>query len=363
MRKLVYYLLIVTGLVTIDSCQESEPTIESNSSTGARVNSSKVQPITDVSVKGDYEFRGGMLYFKNADTFTKLDTTLRKITPEDRVKFTQKLGFKSLLEVELYLYKKLSEADNKDSYTNLLKSNKDIFKPSEETSGFTTVFEDISAALLNREGMVSIGGRIHCFAKDKTIVASVVDDVRESYNAGKKLKDGTIYLEDKNARARRGFGPCSSIFTAAESSDNNRRVEVRVIISKRVTDIGNNHCNIEYYTYVRGDPFKKSWGSWTYYSTSNNLMSRYSASVKVNMPQNMTPAYQTFYANIDDYRENYSSTFIDYSQTFTTYYGFVLSSTLNGEGFTYEPSLSENGISQGKYFSGGVPNGTLITCP
>lgn len=356
--------MVVTSIVTINSCQKSESMIESDSNTGARVNSVKVPPITDMSVKGEYEIRNGLLYFKSADTFTSLDMALRKMTAEDRIVFTQKLGFKSLLEVERDLYKKLSETDSKDSYVDLLKANKDVLKQSDETSGFTTVFEDISAALLNREGMVSIGGRIHCFAKGKTIVASVVDDVRESYKAGKKLKDGTVYLEEnKSAGARRGFGPCSSMFTAAESSDNNRRVEVRVSINRRVTDIGNNHCNIEYYTYVRGDPFKKSWGSWTYYSTSNNLISHYAASVKVYLPQYTSPSYQIFSANISDARDNGSSTFIDYSQTLTTYYGFVLSNTLNGDGFSYESYLNEDTSSQGKYFSGGVPNGTPITCP
>ena len=178
MKKLFSCFLITAAVLVFNSCQKPME-VESSLTASTRQGLAEGKTSIDLSVKGDYEFRNGMLFFKTAETFLALDKDLRGKTPEKRIEFTKQLGFQSLLDIQLQVYDLLNRSENLGKFNEILSSNADIFQT--EGDYITSKFDMLSSALLNRESMVSIGKNIHCFAKGKTIIASTIEEVREAY--------------------------------------------------------------------------------------------------------------------------------------------------------------------------------------
>lgn len=244
----------------------------------------------------------------------------------------------------------------------MLEENKDIVRSDGEH--IISLFDEISAPLLNREGMVSIGGKVHCYANGKTIVANTIDDTKASYKANKQLKETTMFLKKESVAGARS-GSCNSIAQEAYSSDNNRKVQVVAYTDRRLIVTGSdqygNFVTVQFYTYVRGDPYKKQTfgGGWTYYSTSNNL----AASYFVNLLIIPTQTSNFLYVNtiINNPLFTTEGTFIDYSQILATYYNARQNSIVSGHDYVYSVTMGENSPA-GYYISGGVPAGVAIKC-
>lgn len=367
MKFLLKMVAVVCCTMAFDACQRpneiSQGQLTSPITVGTNAMSSgKVIPASDISVKGDYEVRNGLLYFKDATAFLALDSSIRALRSDEKIEFTNKLGFKSLLSIQTVLYQAVSQARTQVEYDALLQENKDIVRSDGEH--IISLFDEISAPLLNREGMVSIGGKVHCYAKEKTIVSNNLDDAKASYKANKQLKETTMFLTKKSAPGARS-GTCSSIAQVAYSSDNNRRVEIIAYTDRRLIVTGSdqygNFVTVQFYTYVRGDPYKKQTfgGGWTYYSTSNNL----AASYFVNLLIIPTQISNFLYVNTTINNPLFSNqgTFIDYSQILATYYNARQNPIVSGSDYVYSVTMGENSPA-GYYISGGVPAGVAIKC-
>ena len=376
MKNLLITSLTLISLIMIDSCKQPIVLDQATIAASARVGQGKSIYAEDPSVKGDYEVHDGLLCFKSAGTYFALDSQMRNIDGAKKISFTNQLGFKSLLTIKQEVFNSLSEADNVTKFSQTLDTNKDIIK--QEGDRINTLFSDVSEYLLNREGMVRIGGKVHCFAKDMTIIASTVADVREAYKSHKKPKDGIITFKNKlfASGARAASGTCQNINRSAYSQDVKRRVDVSVYIDYQEIyayndDYGNRRYTLRWTTYAQGRAYKKNFfGNWASYNTGNNLYAQYFVYLNVGDvrlapydPHNFTGNF-----NINSTTSNGSSTGIDYSQVLHDENNVAESILPSNNGITYSYYISENRDNStyptpiGKYTTDGVPDGVQIVC-
>jgi hypothetical protein len=374
MKKFLSVFFCICSLLVIEACEPQHDIGQSPSvTTTARLQSGEIKAFEDPSVEGDYQVRDGILRFKSIKTFLALDTVLAKLDVDKRIEFTKKLGFKSLLDIRMDVFKSLSDAaDAPEKYKQILQSNSDIVKDNGDR--LTTIYSDATEHLLNREGMVSIGGKIHCLAKGKTIIGSSVKDVRESYKAGRKVNESIFYSEQKSlAGARPTAGPCATISRSAYNGDNNRRADIYATVEfgyfYSYTDVyGVEMYTLQWTAVTRGRAFKKpTFGNWTYYETTNTLNARYYISLSVQ--RSSAPPYfgAIMYSNTAIYINGYVNNFsteANYNSTLYTAYD-IPAVQVPGAGpsnIVYSFALAGDTSNLGTYITDGVPSGVLIDC-
>lgn len=368
MKLILKSVGLISSILWLASCQHPDEGLNSADATARRA-SPPVEITSDPSVKSDYEVRDGILYFKDINSFTLLDRKLRDVSQKERIEFTNQIGFKSLLQYQSETYEKLGGIDNKDQYEKIVLENKDIFTI--ENNELTPTFDQVSATLLNREGMVSIGGTIHCFAKDRTIVGQTLDKVRQAYSTGKKPDETVSILQviqpETGSKPGAKMSASCAYFDQTATSNGNR--EARIRVSNNYRDLvasytyGIYYYNREYYTYVLGVPRKKNFfGTWVNYSTGNTLYSRFIANVFVNYDPYSLPWLQGQYGahTINDTRSNDGES-IDFSPVMLTLGPVTEFYLVSGGALTPAFSLSE-GSPLGLYTSGGVPGGVQMKC-
>ena len=364
MKKLLIYCVLIINALMIDACQKPIE-IDNAGSTGSLRQGSDVSRINvDLSVKGDYQVHDGILFFKSVDTFTALDQKMRSLSPEKRVEFTRELGFTSLLDGQLATYNSLSKAESKDEYERILFNNKDIILQKNDEQP-ELLFEEVSSALLSREGIVGIGGVVHCFAKDRTVIATDVKKVRQTYKMGKKV-DASVTVIEKRGKANARVGAtCLQFDQTVENNGGNRRVNCIVTINQRYIQTGSAPYplyQLDYYAYVQGIPTKKNfWGNWVNYSSGNTIQSRFSVYISTREPDQWGfPSYPNYYLAVDDTRSNDGS-FIDYAPIIKSHYNIVDYYVQTDSYAILSRSLTE-GNPLGVYTSGGVPTGVQMKC-
>jgi|GEM_PF-2779244 len=367
MKKFLSLVVFCCGLVFLDSCQKSVEVVDNLSTASAR--SEAPEKYTEDSlITRDYQVVDGILHFKSAKTFLALDSLLMKMDEKDQISFMKKLGLNSLRSYRLELYKALSQTSSSKEVTQLFEQNTDIGTQAEGL--LVSNFNESKDYLLNRQGLVSIGGKIHCFAQKATIVGNTVSDVVEAYRSNRKTDKVALYLVKSSNAGARTSGTCSYIDRNAYNSDGKRQVNIYtnieyLAIFQYAVDASNSFYTCQWTSIARGRAYKKqTFGGWTYYETNNtlspkyyNYLTVYSASlpgylVQINALQN--GAVMTNY-----------STEITYTNVVYTRYNVhqteLVGAGPNGMG----PTVQITGYSPyGYYYSDGVPNpGVPIDCP
>jgi hypothetical protein len=371
MKKSLSILFSVCLLLGIEACEPQSEIKQDTTSANARLQTNSGKAFEDPSVQGDYQVRDGMLYFKSIKTFFALDSALNKLDASKKIEFTQKVGFKSLLEIRFDVMHSLNEAgENPEKYKKIIQTNSDILKA--EGDDLITLFSDVNEHLINREGLMSIGGKIHCFKNGKTIIASSISEIRETLKTGSKANSKVTYIDEKSqAGARATAGTCATIDRQAYNGDNNRRADVLAYIQYTpyysYTDpYGVDRFMLQWVAVTRGRAFKKNLiGSWTYYETDNTLTARYSAYIyaqRVVIPNDGRPVVN-YNDHIDHTVYNYS-TEANWNETLVTAYD-IPAIELPGTGpsaivvTSYVSGYSSN---LGSYVTTGVPSGVPIDC-
>jgi len=215
--------------------------------------------------------------------------------------------------------------------------------------------------------MVSIGGKVHCFGNDRVVIASTVQDARDSYIAGKKLKEDIVYLSKNSTKgAKVSAGPCSSIFRQAYNNENTRRVDLYITLDYSAvatgTDGSTTYYTLIWNSHVLGRAFKKNvFGGWPYYETNNHLTGNYKAHVGIS--QGGLIIYDGSTEISTSTLSNYS-TEINFDGRVYTIYDVPNTGYYNLYTYSYgDFYVTESDITIGKYYTDGVPNGVEFRCP
>ena len=360
-------------LIAVGSCHNADQDVLNNSpSARVAVNQQPAdrKPNVDESVKGDYEVRAGMLYFKDLETYLTLRDKLNKMQTDEQIAFAKNLGFTSALKRYSEILIDLDKIRDKQQYDKALTDNKITLSLQDEE--IRPVFNPVHAALMNQENMVSIGKVIHCFMADATVM--VIDgDVIKARQATQSLTstDENIVVfgngnNRKSSIGGRRAASCSRFDQTRENTDHNRRVRVTSGLGTdsflKSTPPGyGNYYYIQVYSLIEGTAFKKNfWGNWVPYSTGNTMYASYSVDISWFSLLYNAPTSTSFGRN---YVFSNDSHVIHDKVVFETADWVPQNLAYLFDASRYTPVYHEGDPSLGYYSSGGVPSGTPLTCP
>lgn len=225
----------------------------------------------------DFQVQEGALHFKDLDAFVRVHKFLASKTNDERVKFAETAGFKSLLIFQRELTKAIEAANaglDFALFKGLLGKYSDIITIDSEKTVLFRVENPLLAAYQNRDGVVYIGQALYKFGdKEQTIVldgdptkinlpeSSTVKHIVHRTNPatapGGRMNFVCRYFEDK-------------IKYGTDCDD--RYSRLTVIPQFQTIDQGNGQYTILVTPYTLAFPFKKNfWGNWVHYSTNNDL--------------------------------------------------------------------------------------------
>lgn len=248
---------------------------------------------------------------------------------------------------------------NKEEYDKIIDDNKDITRI--YGGKVESIFDLTSAWAINRQGMVSIGSRIHCFAKEKTVVGSNAAEVRQNF----------LNTVVRNANAKLSQRPCDIYSNQAGNDPVNpsfstRMIDLKVSLTQRFIATGYNQygetgnaqwsCTVEGVALIRA-PFG---GSWNSYETDNHLKVKYLAHIRY---QDQREPIQSinFYKSVDKPEmHGYGRGLLD-SELLLTLPNANPSTYQYG--WNYQASAKDDPNNPvGRYYTTGVPNGVYLTC-
>lgn len=358
-------------LLAVGSCHDPNRDVL-NSSRSARVAANQQpadrKPNVDESVKGDYEVRAGMLYFKDVETYLSLEDKVSKMQTDEQIAFAQKIGFTSALKRYSEILVNLDKIRDKQQYDKALTDNKTIL--SIQNGEIRPLFNPVHAALTNQENMVSIGKVIHCFMADATVM--VIDgDIIKARQATKSLTsiDESVVVfknNNKSSAGGRRAASCSRFDQTRENSDGNRQVRVTSGLGtdyflKSTPPGSGNYYYIQVYSLIEGTAFKKNiWGNWVPYSTGNTMYASYSVDISwfsllFNAPTSTSFGRNYLFSN--DSHVIHDKVPFENADWVPQELAYLFDSP------RYTPVYHEGDPSLGYYTSGGVPSGTPLTCP
>lgn len=352
-------LAVVAAFLISDACQKSDE-LATTQKPVSILEMADSELNNDKTVSGDYQVRDGMLYFKNAKTFVQLEQKLNKLSPEKRIEFTRLLGFTSVADTKATADQQLEAAQTKEQFQQIVTKYQDILQlKGDHIEGN---YKEGQAYLINRKGMVSIGGAIHVFTKEAQVITG--SRIEEAEQAIKNPKASTLKAVgfqtlggSPNAKLS---ASCSSIDRTAESTGN-RRAQIRTYIDVEYFCLsgdcqsGQATYQVQQYAYTVGTPTKKNFfGSWVNYSTGNTLSTRYTLSFSSLATQYFTQNYSADYTYSNDWSD------ISYKQIVAA---ATIFSSAQGPAYATWTNTFTDGSPLGYYTSGGVPSGVQQACP
>jgi len=348
------------------SCKESETGFLPNnvSNTQAkqdnvskeRTSASEVRYIEDETVKGDFELRNGTLHFKNAEIYFKTLEKFGKMKPEERLTASKAMKLKSLLEIQQDFVAESEKIDTKDKQQQLLKKYDDILKIEENKVGFNNI-DAVSAALINRKGIVYLGKSLHCHKGLEQIDIENGDESLLNTNS-ELVKKSQYLIPLNNSKNNRLLFTCPFTDASMTNGDyvqrnclncfqggGNRAITLRVFA--KVYNIGNNTITVT--PYALGTPLKKVLGSWYVYNSYNGLgcywnYNATSSSTGQNLSSVASYSYTNTFSAID-----YDGDTMTFSNTSSV--NNIISQAFN---FTYNGNTN--------YSSGGVSQPIIAGC-
>lgn len=360
---------IVSSILAINtSCKElhdsdAKPETKSdltNIEQGSLSNLSDTKLNTDSTINSDYEVRGEVLYFRNARAFMALDSKLNKMHPEERLNFTRSINFISAADVISEANQKLEKANTKEEFNSIADNYQDIIKVYE--GSIESTVNRSMAYIINRKGMVSIGGYIHIYTKEGQMILGKSVEEAEQYmkNPQSSNLKVTVFKVSGSIANARPTASCSSIDKTEQNGDGARRVRIQTSIGVEYFCLygdcqnGNAQYQVQQYAYTIGTPTKKNiWGNFVTYRTGNTLSTRYSLDFSSVATGNITRNITADYVYSNDWDS------IDYKQTVAAaqFYG-----SFQGPQYTTWTNTFYEGAPKGYYTSGGVPSGVPQAC-
>ena len=184
--------------------QTSNSQIKKNDLLKVKVNSNQINYIEDETIKGDFELRNGVLHFKNAEIYFKILREFGKMKPEERLAASKAMKLKSLLEEQQNFISEIEKIDGKGKQEQILKKYSDILKVGENYVDFLNV-DKVSAALVNRRGIVYLGKSLRCYKGLEQINIENGDENLLNNTQNSEIVKKYQYLtplNDKNHNAR-----------------------------------------------------------------------------------------------------------------------------------------------------------------
>lgn len=356
-------------LVTVSSCHDPNRDVLSSSPSarvGTNQQSAVGQPKADESVIGSYEVKAGMLHFDNVKTYLALEDKVSKMQSDEQIAFAKKMGFTSAIKRYTEILVDLDKIRDKQQYDKFLADNKNSL--SIKNGEIRPVFSSIHAALTNQESMVSIGGVIHCFLADATVIVDDgdIDKARKFSKDLSGTDESVIVLKNikKSTAGGRIAASCSGFDQTRDSPDGKRRVRVTsglgvdYIEYQRPPGTGR-YFFVSNYSLIEGTAFKKNfWGNWVGYSTGNTLNAVYSVNI-----------------SWTDFAGNPTSASFSRNQV-SSNNGHVIHDKVSFQNADQVPQgglylfdnnrytpVYQDSSPLSYYTSGGVPSGTPLTCP
>ncbi len=303
------------------SCKESEtnflPNDVSNTQTKQddvskeRTSSSEVRYTEDETIKEDFELRNGTLHFKNAEIYFKTLEKFGKMKPEERLAASKAMKLKSLLEVQQDFIAESEKIDSKDKHQQMQKKYIDILKIEEDRVGFNNI-DAVSAALINRKGIVYLGKSLHCYKGLEQIDIENGDESLLNTNSD-LVKKSQFLIPLNSSKNNRLLFTCPFTNASLTNGDyvqrnclncfqggGNRAISLEVYA--KVYNIGNNTITVT--PYAIGTPYKKVLGTWYIYNSYNGLgcywnYTATSSSTGQNLSSTASYSYTNTYTLID----------------------------------------------------------------
>ncbi|RRB06312.1 hypothetical protein [Larkinella rosea] len=368
MKKIIYCIFsFAVLLIATNGCQNSIETAVkqpenqvSIKAKGDRIGIKQSDQLKDLTVKGDYEVRNGILHFKDVNSYHSTEDYLEKLSTEQRVIFSRQIGFTSLLDVDNRANALFEQAKNQDEFVKLLRDYQDLYQLENEM--VKPNFNLQHASVLNRQGMVYIGKVLYRFTKDEEII--VFDgDINKALQANTNKYVKKVSLSGNSNPNGRPMASCSRFYHENASSDRKGTCETTFKWELELLEgTGYSPGDVWYVQqviYTVGLPYKKNWlGSWVRYSTGNTLDTRY----QFDFTSPVTNGGVPFSASV-----NYM-----YSNTWDSIdYRYLLNSSTEVFGYelpqwqTWTGTLHEDTPTMGYYVNGGIGNDrkVLLKCP
>lgn len=355
MKKFSISILLIAGSIAFNACQKPADIAASESTTN-KVNFKKN---IDKTITESFKIIDGIIHFKDADSFMYMDSMMHIKSAKEQVEFAERSGFISQLVANKNFLERLGKAKSEEEYDKIIDDNKDITKIYD--GKVESIFDLTSAWAMNRQGMVSIGGRIHCFAKEKTVVGANTVEVRQNF----------LSIVAKNANAKQAQRPCDIYSNQAGNDPVNpsfstRMIDLKVSLTQRFIATGYNQYgetgNAQWSCTVEGVALTKATfgGSWNSYETDNHLKVRYLAHVRYQDQRDPIQSIN-FYKSVDKPEmHGYGRGLLD-SEILLTLPNANSSSYQYG--WNYQASAKDDiNNPVGRYYTTGVPNGVSLTC-
>lgn len=133
------YMHVFVGLVVtltfLNACQNPNEIVTNHQSSSRSsrqsesdgVASRQSDQLKDLTINGDYEVRNGILHFKDVRSYYSVKEQLQKLPPEQRVEFTRRAGFVSLLDISQKGTAQFEQVKTPVEFDQLLLAYKDLY--------------------------------------------------------------------------------------------------------------------------------------------------------------------------------------------------------------------------------------------
>lgn len=294
---------------------------------------SEVSVAVDNQIAGDYEVQGGILHFRDSDAFTKTQKALSKMTRDERLKFSQALGFNSLLSYYDDFEKASTAATDQASYKKALTQYADIVTLSDGQTPVFVLQSPYLSSLVDRARLLYIGKILYRFENhDQTMV---LDGDIAKLNEPESASVKHLHHEVGSANARKQNTICRYFNNKEAVSGSWKSVlTVNVQTTASLKESGQYQVTLEPYAIGNSYTYNNRSSSWQVALASQRMFAhwKYSAYSTEFSTGTNTPGAPDFpydvYANV--VTGSINSFVYDYHGSFITF------SNLNNPGSVYD---------------------------